>query len=119
MNRIVDYKNLSEKIQNWITSYVKENNIKTLIVGVSGGIDSAVVSTLCAKTGVNTIAVGMPLNSKDENTKLSNLQLDFLSVLNIKTIEYDLSKTYESFTYLNLKAINAKLFCNTAPSHIY
>ena len=33
MNRIVDYKNLSEKIQNWITTYVKENNIKTLIVG--------------------------------------------------------------------------------------
>jgi NAD+ synthase len=114
MNRIVDYKNLSEKIQNWITSYVKENNIKTLIVGVSGGIDSAVVSTLCAKTGINTIAVGMPLNSKDENTKLSNLQLDFLSVLNIKTIEYDLSKTYESFKDLMLPYFDSPLgFANS------
>ena len=79
MNRIIDYKNLSEEIQNWITNYVNNYNIKTLVIGVSGGIDSAVVSTLCAKTGIPTIAVGMPLNSKPENTRLSNLQLDFLS----------------------------------------
>ena len=68
MNRIIDYKNLSEEIQNWITNYVNNHNIKTLVIGVSGGIDSAVVSTLCAKTGIPTIAVGMPLNSKPENT---------------------------------------------------
>jgi NAD+ synthase len=97
MNRIIDYNNLSEKIQNWIINYVTKYNIKTLIVGVSGGIDSAVVSTLCAKTGIPTIAVGIPLNSKPENTKLSELQLDFLSKLNIKTVEYDLSKTFKTF----------------------
>jgi NAD+ synthase len=97
MNRIIDYKNLSEEIQNWIINYVTKYNIKTLIVGVSGGIDSAVVSTLCAKTGIPTIAVGIPLNSKPENTKLSELQLDFLCKLNIKTVEYDLSKTFKSF----------------------
>ena len=78
MNRIIDYENLSNGIQKWITNYVNTNNINTLVVGVSGGIDSAVVSTLCAKTGINTIAVGIPLNSKPENTKLSNLQLEFL-----------------------------------------
>ena len=114
MNRIVDYKNLSEKIQHWITNYVKSNNIKTLIVGVSGGIDSAVVSTLCVKTGINTIAVGMPLNSKPENTKLSNLQLDFLTVLGAKTIEYNLSKTYESFEDLMLPHFDSPLaFANS------
>jgi NH3-dependent NAD+ synthetase len=42
MNRIIDYKNLSEEIQNWITNYVNNHNIKTLVIGVSGGIDSAV-----------------------------------------------------------------------------
>ena len=42
-----------EYIVNWITSYVKSTNgkIKSLVVGVSGGIDSALVSTLCAMTG--------------------------------------------------------------------
>ena len=97
MNRIIDYKNLSEQIQNWIIDYVNKNNIKTLVIGVSGGIDSAVVSTLCSRTNIPTIAVGMPLNSKPENTRLSNLQLDFLSKLNVHTIEVELSDTFKSF----------------------
>ena len=97
MNRIIDYENLSNEIQKWITNYVNTNNINTLVVGVSGGIDSAVVSTLCAKTGINTIAVGIPLNSKPENTKLSNLQLEFLKKLGVQTLEVELSQTFESF----------------------
>jgi NAD+ synthase len=109
MNRIIDYKNLSEEIQNWIIDYVNEYNIKTLVIGVSGGIDSAVVSTLCAKTGIPTIAVGMPLNSKPENTRLSNLQLDFLSKLNVKTFEYDLTKTFNSFEGLMSEFFNSDL----------
>ena len=78
MNRIIDYENLSLKIQEWIKSYVAENNISTLVVGISGGIDSAVVSTLCAKTGIPTIVVSMPINSSPENTKLSDLQISLL-----------------------------------------
>jgi NAD+ synthase len=109
MNRIIDYKNLSEEIQNWIINYVNDYNIKTLVIGVSGGIDSAVVSTLCAKTGIPTIAVGMPLNSKPENTRLSNLQLDFLSKLNVKTFEYDLTKTFNSFETLMSEFFNSDL----------
>lgn len=109
MNRIIDYKNLSEEIQNWIINYVNEYNIKTLVIGVSGGIDSAVVSTLCAKTGIPTIAVGMPLNSKPENTRLSNLQLDFLSKLDVKTFEYDLTKTFNSFETLMSEFFNSDL----------
>ena len=97
MNRIIDYKNLSEQIQNWIIDYVNKNNIKTLVIGVSGGIDSAVVSTLCSRTNIPTIAIGMPLNSKPENTRLSNLQLDFLSKLNVHTIEVELSDTFISY----------------------
>jgi NAD+ synthase len=97
MNRIIDYKNLSEQIQNWIIDYVNKNNIKTLVIGVSGGIDSAVVSTLCSRTGIPTVAVGMPLNSKPENTRLSKLQLDFLSKLNVQTIEVELSDAFKSF----------------------
>lgn len=97
MNRIIDYENLSNKIQIWIKTYVNQHNIKSLVVGVSGGIDSAVVSTLCAKTGIPTIAVGMPLNSKPDNTKLSNLQLEFLSKLNVQTVQVELSETFNTF----------------------
>jgi NAD+ synthase len=100
MNRIIDYENLSEKIEKWIKNYVQSNGIETLVIGVSGGIDSAVVSTLCARTGIQTFAVGMPLNSKPENTRLSELQLEFLSKLNVQTIEIELSETFKSFETL-------------------
>jgi NAD+ synthase len=100
MNRILDYSNLSEKIQNWITSYVNNNGIKCLVVGVSGGIDSAVVSTLCAETGIPTIVVGMPLNSTSKNTELSEKHISQLSTKyknNVIGLNVDLSKTFEEF----------------------
>ncbi len=101
MNRIVDYENLSRKIQKWIIDYADNQNIKTLVVGVSGGIDSAVVSTLCALTGIDTIAVGMPINSNSDNTKLSKKQLEYLSMsFGINTDEIDLSPIYNSFNKL-------------------
>jgi NAD+ synthase len=51
----------------------------------------------------------MPLNSKPENTRLSNLQLDFLSKLNVKTFEYDLTKTFNSFEGLMSEFFNSDL----------
>jgi NAD+ synthase len=99
MNRIIDYENLLLKIKEWIKSYVAENNISKLVVGVSGGIDSAVVSTLCAETGIPTIVVGMPINSSPENTKLSDLQISILSAKygNVDGYYIDLSSVFESF----------------------
>lgn len=99
MNRIIDYENLSNKIQEWIIDYTNKNNLTTLVVGVSGGIDSAVVSTLCAETGIETIVVGMPINSSPENTKLSDLQISILSAKysNVSGFHIDLSSVFESF----------------------
>jgi NAD+ synthase len=100
MNRIIDYENLSNHIKEWIKDYVEENNIETLVVGVSGGIDSAVVSTLCAETGIPTIVVGMPLNSAPKNTELSEKHIAHLSTKyknNVIGLHVDLSKTFEEF----------------------
>ena len=118
MNRIIDYENLSIKIQDWIKSYVNENGISTLIVGVSGGIDSAVVSTLCAETGIPTIVVGMPINSSPENTKLSDLQISLLTAKydNVEGYYIDLSPLFESFKSHKAfdKRFNSELgFANT------
>jgi NAD+ synthase len=101
MNRIIDYENLSEKIQDWIRQYAEENNIKSLVVGVSGGIDSAVVSTLCARTGLPTIVAGMPINSSEKNTELSKKQLsNLLSQYpkNISGWNIDLSDVFLKFS---------------------
>ena len=48
-------------ISDWIKTYAKTNNFKSLVIGISGGIDSAVTSTLSAKTGLKTI-VGQHLH---------------------------------------------------------
>lgn len=99
MNRIIDYKHLSKKIQEWITSYSLENEISTLVIGVSGGVDSMVVSTLCAETGMPTIVVAMPINSSPEEIKLTDLQISLLDVKyeNVQPCNIDLSDVFESF----------------------
>ena len=72
MNRIENYDRLAFDIDRWLKDYYYMYAIKAFVVGVSGGIDSAVVSTLCAKTELPTYVMTMPLHSKKENTKLSD-----------------------------------------------
>ena len=95
----MNIKKLQEEITVWLTSYLKENNLKTFVVGVSGGIDSAVTSTLCARTGAPTIVVNLPLNSKQDNTDLSNLHLNWLSDQfdNVTTDVLCLDAVYSAF----------------------
>ena len=65
---------LQDSISEWIKNYVKSAGMQTLVVGISGGIDSAVVSALCARTGLNTIAVTMPIRQRPELHDLSMQQ---------------------------------------------
>ena len=86
-------------IVTWIKDYAESSdyNIKSLVVGVSGGIDSALTSTLCAMTGIQTIAIKIPLKTK--NLSLSKLHCDFLlsKYNNVKVCEVDLSNTFDKF----------------------
>jgi NAD+ synthase len=52
---------LVEHIVNWLKTYAENSGLNGFTIGVSGGIDSAVTSTLCAKTGKKTIALNMPI----------------------------------------------------------
>ena len=98
MNRIKNYAELKASIVNWIKDYADQNKINTLVVGVSGGIDSAVVSTLCAETGLRTYVLSMPLLSSEKNDTLSNDYVDYLSkkYVNVEKVRVDLSNTYMS-----------------------
>jgi NAD+ synthase len=93
------WKNLSEEISNWILNYANSNNISTLIVGVSGGIDSAVTSTICAQTGLNTIVLNMPIHQDESQYNLANRHIDWLQSNwgNIESHIIDLSKTFTAF----------------------
>ena len=90
MNRIDSYEDLAEQIVDWIKDYYWDNDLGGLVVGVSGGIDSAVVSTLCARTGLPTYILTMPLDSKKENTELSDTHAEFLKNKYPNVIHYDI-----------------------------
>ena len=101
MNRIKDYSQLQFDIDKWIKDYYYFHGIQSLVVGVSGGIDSAVVSTLCAKTGLPTYVVRMPLESSHENTKLSDLHAQQLveKYDNVTNVQVELSSVYDQFMH--------------------
>ena len=65
---------LQDKISAWIRDYAESAGMTTLVVGISGGIDSAVVSALCAGTALNTIAVTMPIRQRPDLHDLSMQQ---------------------------------------------
>ena len=86
-------------ITKWIRSYATKNRIKTLVVGVSGGIDSAVVSALCARTGLPTMAVSMPIHQSKKTHSLSVAQGQWL-VENFENVRHrmvDLTPTFRQF----------------------
>ena len=95
-----DWEKLGEQITEWILDYTNSNGITTLVVGVSGGIDSAVTSTLCAKTGLNTLALNMPIHQIENQFNLSNQHLSWLTKNwdNVRSETIDLSETFDSFS---------------------
>ena len=98
IDRKINYISLSIEIKEWIKKYVKDNKIKCLVVGVSGGIDSAVVSTLCAETGLKVYALNMPIHQKEEQENLSDSHLKWLTqkYSNVESIKINLTETFES-----------------------
>ena len=112
MNRIKDYDRLAFDIDRWLKDYYYMHSIKAFVVGVSGGIDSAVVSTLCAKTELPTYVLTMPLHSKEGNTKLSDAHAKALmkKYSNVRVVNVDLSDTYESLLFnIDQDFVNNKL----------
>ena len=88
-------------IVKWIKSYARKNKINTLVVGVSGGIDSAVVSTLCVRTGLYVIAVSMPIRQSEHTHDLSMRHGQWLKD-NFELVDHyiiDLTPTFEQFEH--------------------
>jgi len=101
MNRISDYFELETRIVSWIKDYTIQNNINSLVIGVSGGIDSAVSSTLAAKTGLPVYALGMPIHQKEDQESLSDAHLEWLesNFSNVIVNKFDLSKVFDTFQF--------------------
>jgi NAD+ synthase len=92
-------KQVTEHISKWLKDYLKTSKANGFVVGVSGGIDSAVVSTLCAKTGINTILLEMPIHQSKEQVNRAKVHIEMLkkSYKNVSSFELNLTEPYDSF----------------------
>ena len=95
----MNYEQLEFDIVKWLKDYYYMYALDSFVVGVSGGIDSAVTSTLCAKTGLPVHAVGMPLYQDPTQESLSDRHLEWLALNypNVRRHKFDLSDTFDSF----------------------
>jgi NAD+ synthase len=94
-------KQLATEIVDWMNDYAYKANRKAWVVGVSGGVDSALVSTLCAMTGLPTYCVVMPCQTKSDQTNrgqdhIAWLQERFGEDL-VKSVRINLTETFEAF----------------------
>ena len=90
---------LQDQITAWISDYATTAGMKSLVVGISGGIDSAVVSALCARTGLNTVAVTIPIRQRPDLHDLSLAQGVWLTQNfdNVRHEIIDLTSTFDEF----------------------
>ena len=88
-------------IITWIKNYTKDLKFQpvNLVIGVSGGVDSALTSTLCAKTGLKTMAISMPIKQNINQHDLSLRHLNWLkdNFSNVETYTIELDSVFNSF----------------------
>ena len=88
-------------IRKWILDYVEsmDKPANCLVVGISGGVDSSVVSTICAMTGMKTLVASMPISQRPEHHDLSVKHKNWITTKysNCYSVEIDLTHTFLSF----------------------
>ena len=89
---------LENKISNWLNDYLIKNKLKSFVIGISGGIDSAVTSTLCAMTRQKTIVVTMPIHQNQDETIRGRKHIDWMKnkFKDVEGYNIDLTIAYET-----------------------
>jgi len=93
---------LNEKISNWLLNYLNKAKLDCFVIGISGGIDSALTSTICAQTGKRTIVLSMPIRQKDDQLIRANEHITWLKSKfpNVESQEFDLTNVFNSLDAL-------------------
>ena len=104
-------------ISNWIKSYVNQmpNKAQSLVIGISGGIDSSVSSTLSAMTGLKTIVLTMPIKQKENQHDLSLKHQEWLTkkFKNVEAHTISLDNLFETFSSTLNKFDNEHGYANS------
>ncbi len=90
--KIIDY------IVSWLQDYAEKAGIKGYVIGISGGVDSGVVSTLCAKTGLDILLLELPIRQKEDQSSRAKKHMQFLEerYSNVRSTSIDLTKTFNT-----------------------
>src|SRR5690606_405166 len=85
-------------IVNWLKEYAVNANVNGFVLGISGGIDSAVTSTLCAKTGLSTLCLEMPIHQAPSQVSRGLNHIEWLknNFENVNMERVDLTPVFDT-----------------------
>ncbi|HAW52823.1 MAG TPA: NAD(+) synthase [Flavobacteriales bacterium] len=85
-------------IVNWLKEYAINAKVNGFVIGVSGGIDSALTSTLCAKTGLNVLCIEMPIHQAQSQVTRALAHIDWLkqNFENVSMTTVNLTPVFDS-----------------------
>ena len=86
-------------IKNWLIDYSKKSKTNGFVVGISGGVDSALTSKLSAITGIQTLCVEIPINQNEDQKSRGKKHISWLkdNYKNVKSTEIELTNVFNSF----------------------
>ncbi|URC14494.1 NAD(+) synthase [Flavobacterium sp. B183] len=86
-------------IVEWLKNYATRAKVNGFVIGISGGVDSAVTSTLCAQTGLTVLCVEMPIHQAANQVSRGREHIEQLKKRfpNVSSVETDLTATFEAF----------------------
>lgn len=90
---------VANHIVDWLNKYIENTSIQGFILGISGGVDSAVVANLCARTQKNVLLLSLPIHQASSEHSRANKQIVELinHYPNVYSLEIDLTSTFDEF----------------------
>jgi len=96
-------------ITDWLFEYSKKSKTRGFVIGISGGIDSAVASTLAAKTGQNVLCLGMPIHQEITQDNRASSHIEWLKnkFNNVSSLRVDLGELFDCFRQIINKEVES------------
>lgn len=98
-NTGINPEKVNAQIVNWLKEYAKNAKVNGFVIGISGGVDSAVTSTLCAQTGMKVLCVEMPIHQAASQVSRGREHIEQLKKRfeNVSNASADLTEVFETF----------------------
>jgi len=97
--RTLQIEKVNTHIVEWLKSYATNSKVNGFVIGISGGVDSAVTSTLCAQTGLKVLCVEMPIHQAESQVSRAKEHIEQLKnrFPNVSSAVADLTSVFETF----------------------